>query len=100
MTERLVVDLAVGLGLGTGVGFVFFGGLWLTVRELPTSSRPAVLAGLSLLFRLAVLAGGLFLLAHRGLLAIAVGTATLLLVRTVLVRRVGTPPEQGDHRWT
>ncbi|XKE46232.1 ATP synthase subunit I [Halomonas organivorans] len=46
--------LAGGLFAGTGLGGVFFGGLWFTVRRLPGARRPALTLWGSLLLRFAL----------------------------------------------
>lgn len=55
----IVLSLAAGLALGT----FFFGGLWWTVRRLPTLKRPALVVFCSLLLRTGVTLGGFFVLA-------------------------------------
>jgi F1F0 ATPase subunit 2 len=37
------ITIIVGLLAGFGLGVVFFGGLWLTVRALPRSTKPTAL---------------------------------------------------------
>lgn len=39
-----VLDLVVAFVAGMGVGLFFFGGLWLTMRRIPISRHPALLA--------------------------------------------------------
>lgn len=75
------------------LGGFYFGGLWLTVRAAVNSSRPGLLTAVSLLVRLAVLLGALYLLGGddwRRLLALLGG---ILLARLVLTRRLG--PARG-----
>ena len=59
MTEALLLGLA--LIVGCVLGAIYFGGLWLTVRELPTARRPALLMLASLLGRLAITLVGFYL---------------------------------------
>ncbi|EDX83065.1 hypothetical protein S7335_243 [Synechococcus sp. PCC 7335] len=49
--------------VGLGLGGLYFGGLWMTLRRLPRWHHPFLAMGLSLLCRLVVLLGmgGLFL---------------------------------------
>lgn len=56
-------DLMVVLALLTGVvlGVVFFGGLWWTVRRGVASAHPARWFVLSLLVRVAIVLGGIYL---------------------------------------
>lgn len=46
---------------GMGLGLIFFGGLWLTVRQLPTTRMPILLFLGSLLVRMAVTLVGFYL---------------------------------------
>ncbi|MFA7441019.1 MAG: ATP synthase subunit I [Sphingomonadaceae bacterium] len=55
-----VVTLLLALVAGVGLGLLYFGGLWLTVRRLATSRRPALLFGTSLVVRLALTVLGFY----------------------------------------
>jgi len=73
---------------GIGLGLFYFGGLWLTIRALPTNRRPMLLIAGSYIGRTAVvLAGFYFVMGGRGerILACLVG---FMLVRFVLVSRL------------
>ena len=77
----LILCFAAGLGLG----LIFFGGLWLTVRWLPKARWPALLFLASLLGRTAVTMVGLYLVMGgrwQRLLAAVIG---FTLMRFVLV---------------
>jgi F1F0 ATPase subunit 2 len=81
----LILALAAGIVLGT----FYFGGLWLTVRRLPTAQRPALLSLLSFFARLGVVLSGFYLVMDghwQRLLACLLG---FLGVRFLLVRRWG-----------
>ncbi len=53
--------VAAGLAAGLALGLLFYGGLWLTVRQLTTSRHPALLALASFWIRaLSVIAGVVF----------------------------------------
>jgi F1F0 ATPase subunit 2 len=81
--------ILLGLG-GMVLGLFHFGLLWLTVRGLPSSSHAPILAGGSLLVRMAVTVWLFYLVARTGrweaVLALLTG---FVLVRIVLVRRFG-----------
>jgi hypothetical protein len=80
------------------------------VRELLQARRPALLVGLSLLARMAVLLAGLWLVLRLGAerfrgdgpgggwLALVPALLGLLVVRTLLLRRYGRPGEVGRGR--
>jgi len=58
-----IAGIFLSLACGLLLGAFFFGGLWWTVRRLPTFERPALVVTCSLLLRTAVTLGGFFLLA-------------------------------------
>jgi F1F0 ATPase subunit 2 len=96
------VSLTIGLLLafagGLAVGWGWLYGLHRTVRALPETSSPGLLVAVSLLLRMGLLLAGLGLLMRSGaalphLLAAAAG---LVLMRFLLVRRLGVGRiEQG-----
>lgn len=90
MTDVLV--LAVAAATGVAVGVVYFGGLWLTVRRLPTARRPALLTLASFLARAAAAGLGFVVLPGDGPLRLLVALAAVLAVRSTLVRRLGPAP--------
>jgi F1F0 ATPase subunit 2 len=57
MILRLAFDMMGGILLGV----FFYGGLWLTVRRLPTTRHPMALTLGSLLLRMALTLAGFFL---------------------------------------
>ncbi len=83
--------LAVSLVAGAATGLFFFGGLWLTVRRIPTSRGPHLLLIGSFFARLAVVLAAFYALVPWGWQAMAVALAGMLIVRQLLVRRKGLP---------
>jgi len=61
MSKLLLLPLA-GL-LGLALGCLYFGGLWLTVRRLPTAQNPVLLTFLSFFGRISVVVTGFGLMA-------------------------------------
>lgn len=59
MSGALVLLLAMAAGFG--LGLFYFGGLWLTVRQLERTSNAALLFGASLLLRLSLTVLGFYL---------------------------------------
>ena len=102
-----VAVLALAALAGVGLGLVYFGGLWLTLRRVPQAKSPALLAMASFVGRTAlVLVGFYFVMGDswQRLVACLVGVVA---ARVVLVRRLGPtdaprekgqaePPEQGS----
>lgn len=81
---------ALGVGTGFGVGLLFFGGLWWSVRGLRSRKRPA-LSMLATRTALLLLVGAtLYALAiQEGRNALLAALAGLLTARTYVVRTVG-----------
>jgi len=77
---------------GAALGAAYFGALWATLSRLPGSARPLRLAGLSLLLRLALLAGGLILIAGGDAGRMIAGLLGVLLARDLLARRIAARP--------
>lgn len=56
-----LVSFILALLLGIGLGLIYFGGLWLTVRKLPDSSNPVLLSLVSFFGRIGFVGGGFYL---------------------------------------
>lgn len=89
------MSLGVLFLVGLGLGALYFGGLWMTLRRLPRWDRPFLGMGLSVLCRLIVLLGlgGLFLRypiasPFQTILCMGVGVwlSRMLLISTALSR--------------
>jgi F1F0 ATPase subunit 2 len=83
---------------GAGLGWLFYAGLYRTVRELHRTRRPALLLGGSLLLRLLLLLAGfwgLLLAGARwtgdGWLGLVPGLLGVIAMRTLLLHRYGRP---------
>ena len=84
----IVVALLVGLGLG----WIYFGGLWLTIQQLPHIPQPIPLMMISFLLRLAIALVSVYLLINSfegGQVVISLLTFSLgfLLMRNLLIIR-------------
>jgi F1F0 ATPase subunit 2 len=88
---RLVLPAAAGAVIGS----LYFGGLWLTVRRLPTLRRPAAFVLASFVLRTGLAALGFVLLLAGEPLRLAVALSGFLLARVLLVRRVRPPVVSG-----
>jgi F1F0 ATPase subunit 2 len=82
-------ELSGGFLAGVGLGALFFGALWLTVRRMPSASGPVLLAAGSYLVRLGGLGAGLYAVVHLGgataLLAALLG---VLAARQIMIGRI------------
>lgn len=84
-----VFELAIAVVGGLLLGVVFYGGLWVTVSRLDTVRNPALWMLASLIVRMAVALGGLFILIRMGgWVAAMIALAAMLLVRAILKRRL------------
>ncbi|MBU1206316.1 MAG: ATP synthase subunit I [Proteobacteria bacterium] len=87
-----IFNLSVACTAGMGLGFFYFGTLWLTVKHLPRVRRPALLSLGSFWGRLGITLIGFYLIMGeegQRLLACLLG---FLLVRSLLVRRFRPEP--------
>lgn len=87
-----IVTLAGFLGMGLAIGLLDFGGLWLTVRALPSSKRPGLLTAISFVGRLGVAVLGYYVLSTGEWQQPVVAVAGFILVRLLLACRWGPEP--------
>jgi F1F0 ATPase subunit 2 len=84
--NRVVLFLFAGFGLG----IFYFGGLWLTVRFLPSVRTPVILSTGSLFARAAVSFGVLYLLIRGGELVMLIPCIIgFVLVKIIMVLSIG-----------
>ena len=92
-TSVNMIGWLVALFIGGLAGFVYFLGLWLTLKQLPESKNPGLLMLSSLLFRMAFVMSVFYLIMRsigwQGLLIALVG---LTLVRFILSRHYKPDP--------
>ena len=96
--HRIMIPLAAG-GL---IGFLYFLGLWRTVRRLPVTPRPWRLLAGSYLLRIVFALGGFYLLMDGAWERVAAAVAGFIIVRTVMTKRLGTLsslPRKGAVAW-
>ncbi len=87
MTEPAVLLLSFTAGLFLGA--FYFGGLWLTLRRLPGSTQPALLALGSFLGRSAVCLLGFYLVAESGLWGLVASVAGFVSIKVALALWLG-----------
>ncbi|MBX3146854.1 MAG: ATP synthase subunit I [Gemmatimonadales bacterium] len=95
MTEVVARSLLSAAG-GLGLGLLYFGGLWWTVRRIATVRFPALLVVGSFLVRTAGAAAGIVLLSGGQVVPLLVSVAGFLVARTILIRVVGAPDRPGQ----
>jgi F1F0 ATPase subunit 2 len=84
----IAVEWLMAASVGIMLGCVYFGGLWLTIRQIPHSRQPGLAMLASLLVRLALVALGLYLLADGHWQRYAAALAGLLIARWWWIRRI------------
>ncbi|MGR9099662.1 MAG: N-ATPase subunit AtpR [Gammaproteobacteria bacterium] len=88
MTEGLLYFAPAFLA-GMILGIFYFGVLWLTVRRLTRYQHPSLWFVASFLFRNAVAAAGFYLVMAGDWRRLFAALAGFILIRVVIVRRVG-----------
>lgn len=96
MTQILFLLLALMAGLALGLWY--FGGLWLTVQRLPRARNPGFLSLVSLMIRLGVTLAGFYLVMAGRWERLLACLAGFLLMRIVLVRRLGPVSPQSPGK--
>ncbi|WP_031434489.1 ATP synthase subunit I [Methylomarinum vadi] len=87
MTENLML-YGVALMWGLLLGGFYFGGLWLTVRRLPTVKHQALLMIASFLLRNVLVAIALYPIVLQGWQPTLICLAGFIIVRVLLSRRI------------
>lgn len=93
------LPLLLAFAAGQGLGLFYFGGLWLTVRQLPTSRYPVPLLLVSFAGRTAVAVAGFYFVMGGSWERALACLAGFLVVRFVLTsrlrpRRVAVPRDK------
>lgn len=90
--------LVLSMAAGAGLGFFYFGGLWLTVRRLPGARRPTLLFVASFVGRTALTLLGFYLIMDGSwdrMLACLLG---FIVARQLLISRLRPEPEPAAPR--
>ena len=80
--------LLLALAAGLGLGLLYFGGLWLTVKQLGRTRSPTLLFAASFVARTALVVAGMYLVmdgSWQRMLACLVG---FIIVRHIMVARL------------
>lgn len=85
--------LITALILGSGLGILYFGGLWLTIQRITHSKRPMELIWSSFLLRLGAVLGFFYLILQRSptdqlLLLLLICFLGFLLTRNILINSI------------
>jgi F1F0 ATPase subunit 2 len=82
---------------GIGLGLFYFGGLWWTVNRIQTAGSPVAIYLTSLVLRGSVVLICLFLILQAGVLPMLAAMVGFVMVRLVLVRRLGFAQRKNTH---
>jgi F1F0 ATPase subunit 2 len=82
-----ILSLGMALAVGLGIGLGHFGGLWATVRHLPTARLPGLFIIGSAAARIGLSVLGFYLAMRAGWAYLLVCLGGFLAVRTLLIRR-------------
>lgn len=80
--------IALSVAAGAGLGLLYFGGLWLTIRRLAGSRRPALLFGSSLAVRLSLTVVGFYFVMDGSWERALACLGGFLIARQVLISRL------------
>jgi F1F0 ATPase subunit 2 len=95
MNETLMMVLA--LIFGAGLGVVFFGGLWWTVRKSLQSKRPALWIFGSLLLRISIVAAWFYLFAGHHWERLLLSLLGFIAARFVVIRLTRPSGQNPTH---
>ncbi len=88
------MPLLAAFTAGLGLGFIYFGGLWLTVKQLASAQRPGLLFAASFTIRTALVVAGIFFAGGGQWQRIAACMIGFIIMRMVLTKRWG--PNQAS----
>lgn len=87
-----ILHLILAFPAGFALGILYFGSLWLTVRQLPTTRYPIRLFVGSYLGRMAIALLGFYVIINGHWERALVGVLGLIVARTLLVRHFEPKP--------
>ena len=96
MTIIDILLVAAALLVGAALGLFYFGGLWWTVRRLPTARSPALLMLGSVLLRAAVTVGVILLVSWGHIERIIAAMVGFTVIRIVLRKKLGPDAIAAD----
>jgi F1F0 ATPase subunit 2 len=90
--DRSLIQYGMMIVVGMVLGAIFFGGLWATVRRLPTSKRPGLLTVSSLVLRSAIVCWGVWYFSNGDAGAMVACLAGFVAVRLLATHGRGVFP--------
>ena len=89
-----ILAILAGLAAGGILGFLFFAGLWLTIRKCLNSRHPGIWFAASLILRLSTVVLGLLLVARHNWQSLVSALIGFLAVRSFMTGRIKHQLEQ------
>lgn len=92
-----MLHIVLGLIAGAALGALYFGGLWLTIKDVAEAKYAAARILGSFVLRGAIVLGGFYLVLQLGLPALAAAMVAFLAVRIVSTRVVRPNSQQQNE---
>lgn len=89
-----IPGLVVAFIAGIFAGFVFFGGLWLTVKRVVVDQQPALLMLASMIVRVVLVMSIFYLTSDGDLMRVFASLAGFIVVRFIMIRLLEPRPER------
>lgn len=83
-----MAEMFIPFAGGLLLGWIFWGGLYATVRRIPVAANPGLLMAGSLFLRMFVLLGGLYMLMAGDIIRLCLALAGVFAVKAVLTGQV------------
>jgi F1F0 ATPase subunit 2 len=93
-----IVDIVIGLSMGGVLSFIHFGGLWLVLKRMPISKRPALLFCGTTIARYIFTLSGMYLALTMGGIVLLAACTGLYLARMMVVPRLADRLKGNDER--
>jgi F1F0 ATPase subunit 2 len=85
----MIAELIVSFIFGTGIGWIYFTGLWETVRRIPDDPKPFRRIALSYILRMGVALTGFYLVMDGQWERLAAAMLGFVAMREMMLRRLG-----------
>ncbi len=85
----MILELITSFFVGTGIGWIYFAGLWETVRRIPDDPKPFRRIALSYILRMGVALTGFYLVTDGQWERLAAAMLGFVAMRGMMLRRLG-----------
>lgn len=85
----IIVQLVISFFLGIFLGILYFGGLWVTVKQLAETNRPALMFVSSFLIRILIFTAGFYYAVTTGILQALICILSFIITRKVFLKYRG-----------